>query len=88
MDFDEEEILWGGWFVILLLIAALYFAAMIGCGAANVNIPPTPEGNACRRECMAIYNVCSDPSLLQRIWMQSCHGQNEECLMGCPGATR
>lgn len=43
----------------------------------RVIVPSTPEGNACRRECMAISNTCRGAD---------CSRQNRDCLLSCPGA--
>lgn len=66
-------------FAGLVLVVALG-----GCVSIKWNVPATPEGNACKRECMGLYNQC-----LQTPFggPYPCGNERNECLATCPGAT-
>lgn len=86
-----------------LTAAALVAAAalFIGCGPTayryrvGILTPNTPEGNACRRECLALIGACvyyrkGDV----QVWIEAgdysylygCPGLISDCLVTCPGA--
>jgi hypothetical protein len=67
-----------------LLLGALLLA--VACGSTRIYVPPTPEGKACWRECLAISNQCR-ASYWGALWMPpACNDQQGECLRSCPGA--
>lgn len=45
-------------------------------------VPNTPEGNKCRRECMAVFEQC-----MSTYNESACDSQETSCLKTCPGAT-
>lgn len=50
--------------------------------APAVYVPPTKEGQACKRECMSLYNQCRTA---ERGAIQ-CSEEDSACLQTCPGA--
>lgn len=56
---------------------------VVGCGPKRVVVANTPEGNACRRECMKLFNECQGG---QRKNRKVCMERENECLTTCPGA--
>lgn len=54
-----------------------------GCGRKRVQVANTPEGNACRRECMSLFNECQGG---QRKNRKVCEARETECLTTCPSA--
>lgn len=54
-----------------------------GCGHKRVQVANTPEGNACNRECMTMFNACYDG---KRKNLKNCQTRENDCLRTCPGA--
>jgi hypothetical protein len=54
-----------------------------GCGRKRVPVANTPEGNACRRECMTLFNECQGGHRKNR---KACEARENECLTTCPQA--
>jgi len=63
----------------MAVLLSLVFAA---CAHAHVHVPPTPEGEACIRHCIAI--TCEPEP---RHDDGHCDAQYQNCLRTCPGAT-
>ena len=64
------------------LLMALFLA---GC-ARHVPqwlVPPTEEGNACKRQCIQVRATCGTT---RRTKKGECRQQEQECLSTCPGA--
>lgn len=56
---------------------------LAGCSPKRVVVANTPEGNACRRECMQLFNDCQDGKRKNR---KACTARENDCLTTCPGA--
>lgn len=84
----------------IALVAAIALS-LLGCGPAayryrvGVLTPDTPEGNACRRECLALVGVCAyyrEGSVQVHIEAGAyssrygCPGIVSDCLLTCEGA--
>lgn len=54
-----------------------------GCGHKRVQVANTPEGNACQRECMNMFNDCYGG---KRKNLKACQSRENDCLRTCPGA--
>lgn len=86
---------------MLLAVGAVAALSAIGCTRpyyryhAGVLTPATPEGMACRRECLALVGQCTyywrdDVQVRVEVgrWSQryGCPGLVSDCLELCPGA--
>lgn len=66
----------------LVLVVAV--VGSLGCARKVIIVPSTPEGVACRRECMALFNECQNGKRKNR---KACEARERECLLTtCPGA--
>jgi hypothetical protein len=63
------------WMVVVVVL--------VGCGHKRVQVANTPEGNACNRQCMDMFNSCYDG---KRKNLKTCQVRENECLRTCPGA--
>lgn len=66
-------------------VLLLLWATMTGCRPAVV-VPATPEGLACERECMVVYNTCTTSQSGNQWGWVVCEGQRRDCRLTCPGA--
>lgn len=86
---------------MLLAVGAVAALSAIGCTRpyyryhAGVLTPATPEGMACRRQCLALVGTCSnylrgDHTVVVEVgrWTRAygCPGMVSDCLELCPGA--
>lgn len=86
---------------MLLAVGAVAALSAIGCTRpyyryhAGVLTPATPEGMACRRQCLALVGTCSnylrgDHAVIVEVgrWTRAygCPGMVSDCLELCPGA--
>ena len=64
-------------------------AALIGC-VTRVVVPPTPEGDACVRECQALVYICRARMPVDAVDRAgndiACAVDRRGCLLRCPGA--
>lgn len=67
------------WMVVVVVLAV----GAVGCGHKRVRVANTPEGNACNRECMQLFNDCQDGKRRNR---KACEARENDCLRTCPGA--
>lgn len=56
----------------------------LGCGPKRVRVANTPEGQACKRECMTMFNECYQGKRRNK---KLCTQREHECLLSCPAAT-
>lgn len=80
----------------LPLLATL--GLLIGCvttAQPQIRLPYTAEAMSCQRECMMMYNSCSQNATMYNVTGNSwsalaaqiqCSNQSRSCLMTCPGA--
>ena len=67
-----------------MFVLVLVVVAVGGCSRrATVVIPNTPEGLACERECMSVFQACKGG---RRANQRNCLVQQQRCLETCPGA--
>lgn len=69
--------------MLLIVLASVLVAA----GCTSVYIPNTPEGQACKRECMMVRNTCNASCPRGTDCGMSCTLQQKDCWRSCPGAT-
>jgi hypothetical protein len=69
--------------VMVVGVVVLGLGGAACSGRKRVTVANTPEGNACRRECMALFNDCQDGKRKNR---KVCLARENECLTTCPGA--
>lgn len=64
-------------------LAVVAVAALSGtaCSRKRVKVADTVEGNACRRECMQIYQSCMGA---RGGGKYVCRGEENRCLSTCP----
>lgn len=71
---------------MLLMLGAVVVAGLTASSChkrAQIYVPDTVEGNACKRECMQVLQTCRAARRNKR---HTCDIQGDECLMTCPGA--
>lgn len=66
-----------------MAMGVVMVVASMGCRHRRVAVASTPEGNACRRECMKLFNDCQDGKRRNR---KMCAARENECLTTCPSA--
>lgn len=49
----------------------------------SIDVPNTPEGLACQRECLLVFHACHGGSALN---IDACRPEQLRCLRTCPGA--
>ena len=69
---------------LVLIVGA---AVVISVGCSKVYVPNTPEGQACERECLLIYNTCVLRGACDSVCELGCTMQRKNCRRTCPGAT-
>jgi hypothetical protein len=67
-----------------MLLLVLTSMLCLACATLPI-VPPTPEGNACVRQCLAIQNTCGLGSTGWAV-VVACNNQHAQCLATCPGA--
>lgn len=68
---------------LLMVFGVVMLAGVVGCGHKRVKVANTPEGNACNRQCMEMFNGCYDG---KRKNLKTCQARENDCLRTCPGA--
>lgn len=51
----------------------------------RVEVPNTPEGLTCQRECLIVFHSCHAGNSVN---LHPCRGEQLRCLRLCPGATQ
>lgn len=70
------------------LVAVVVGLMTIGCGATKrielprVEVPNSPEGLACQRECLLVFHACHSSVV------DFCRLEQLLCLRTCPGASQ